>query len=92
MFDKNFVWGCASSAYQIEGGWNEGGRGLSVWDTFCHTPGKIYENQTGDVACDFYHRYEEDIAIMHGLGIRAYRFSLSWPRNRQSQRRRYCLL
>ena len=80
MFDKNFVWGCASSAYQIEGGWNEGGRGLSVWDTFCHTPGKIYENQTGDVACDFYHRYEEDIAIMHGLGIRAYRFSLSWPR------------
>lgn len=80
MFDKKFVWGCASSAYQIEGGWNEGGRGLSVWDTFCHTPGKIYENQTGDVACDFFHRYEEDIAIMHGLGIQAYRFSLSWPR------------
>ena len=80
MFDKNFVWGCASSAYQIEGGWNEGGRGLSVWDTFCHTPGKIYENQTGDVACDFFHRYEEDIAIMHELGIQAYRFSLSWPR------------
>lgn len=80
MFDKNFVWGCASSAYQIEGGWNEGGRGLSIWDTFCHTPDKIYENQTGDIACDFYHRYEEDIAIMHELGIRAYRFSLSWPR------------
>lgn len=80
MFEKNFVWGCASSAYQIEGGWNEGGRGLSVWDTFCHTPGKIYENQTGDTACDFYHRFEEDIAIMHQLGIQAYRFSLSWPR------------
>lgn len=80
MFDKNFVWGCASSAYQIEGGWNEGGRGMSIWDTFCHTPGKIYENQTGDIACDFFHRYEEDIAIMHQLGIRAYRFSLSWPR------------
>ncbi len=80
MFDKNFVWGCASSAYQIEGGWNEDGRGLSIWDTFAHTPGKIYEGHNGDVACDFYHRYEEDIAIMHQLGIRAYRFSLSWSR------------
>lgn len=80
MFDSKFVWGCASSSYQIEGAWNEGGRAPSVWDTFAHTPGKIHENQNGDVACDFYHRYEEDIAIMHQLGVQAYRFSLSWSR------------
>ena len=80
MFDKNFVWGCASSAHQIEGGWNEGGRGPCIWDTFSHTPGKIYEGHTADTACDFYHRYEEDAAIMHQLGIQAYRFSLSWSR------------
>lgn len=80
MFDSKFVWGCASSSYQIEGAWNEGGRSPSVWDTFSHTPGKVHENQNGDTACDFYHRYEEDIAIMQQLGIQAYRFSLSWSR------------
>lgn len=80
MFDKNFIWGCASSAYQIEGGANEGGRGKSIWDVFSHTPGNIYENHNGDIACDFYHRYKEDIAIMKRMGVQAYRFSLSWTR------------
>ncbi len=80
MFDKNFIWGCASSAYQIEGAWNEGGRGESIWDRFCHEGGHILENDTGDVSCDFYHRFREDIAIMKQMGVQAYRFSLSWPR------------
>ena len=80
MFDKSFIWGCASSAYQIEGAAHEGGRGESVWDVFAHTPGKIHEGHNGDVACDFYHRYKEDIAIMRQMGIQAYRFSLSWSR------------
>lgn len=80
MFDKNFVWGCASSAYQIEGGWNEGGRGESIWDRFCHDGGHIANGESGDVACDFYRHYKEDIAIMKQMGVQAYRFSLSWPR------------
>lgn len=80
MFDKSFIWGCASSAYQIEGAAYEGGRGESVWDVFAHTSGKIHEGHNGDVACDFYHRYKEDIAIMRQMGIQAYRFSLSWSR------------
>lgn len=80
MFPKDFIWGCASSAYQIEGGWNEGGRGPSIWDTYAHTPGKVYENHNGDVTCDFYHNYKEDIAIMHQMGLKAYRLSLSWSR------------
>lgn len=80
MFQKDFVWGCASSAYQIEGAWNEDGRGPSIWDTFCHEGGHILNNFTGDVACDFYHRYKEDIAIMKDMGVQAYRFSLSWSR------------
>lgn len=80
MFPKDFIWGCASSAYQIEGGVNEGGRGQSIWDTFSHTPGKIYEGQNADVTCDFYHCFREDIAIMRQMGVQAYRLSLSWPR------------
>lgn len=80
MFPKNFVWGCASSAYQIEGAWNEGGRGESIWDVFCHEGGHIGNGENGDAACDFYHRYKEDIAIMKQMGVQAYRFSLSWPR------------
>lgn len=80
MFDKNFVWGCASSAYQIEGAWNEGGRGMSIWDTFCREEGRVLNGDTGDVSCDFYHRYKEDIAIMKQMGVQAYRFSLSWSR------------
>lgn len=79
MFDQNFVWGCASSAYQIEGAWNEGGRGESIWDRFCHE-GRTESRESGDVACDFYHRYKEDIAVMKQIGVQAYRFSLSWSR------------
>ncbi len=80
MFGKDFVWGAASAAYQVEGAAYEDGRGLSVWDIYCKQPGKIYEGHTGDVACDHYHRYKEDIAIMKELGLKGYRFSISWTR------------
>jgi beta-glucosidase len=79
-FPKDFLWGCSSSAYQIEGAWNEDGKGESIWDRFSHTPGCIRTGETGDVACDFYHRYPEDVAIMKELGLKSYRFSVSWPR------------
>jgi len=79
-FKKDFAWGVATAAYQIEGGWNEGGRGPSIWDVYCHEPGKIREGATGDVACDHYHLFREDVRLMKALGIRAYRFSLSWSR------------
>ncbi|WP_277669029.1 GH1 family beta-glucosidase [Caproiciproducens galactitolivorans] len=79
-FPNEFIWGTASAAYQIEGGVSEGGRGPSVWDTFSHMPGKIFENQNGDIACDAYHRYKEDIRLMAELGIHNYRFSISWAR------------
>ena len=80
MFHKDFVWGCASSADQMEGAWNEGGRGESIWDRFCHEGGHIANGESGDVACDFFHHYKEDIAIMKQMGVQAYRFSLSWSR------------
>lgn len=80
MFRDDFVWGCASSAFQIEGASHEGGRGLSIWDTFSLEEGKILNGHTADMACDFYHRYKDDIAIMKQMGVQAYRFSLSWPR------------
>lgn len=80
MFDQNFVWGCASSAYQIEGAWNVDGKGESIWDRFCHESDQILNGDSGDAACDFYHRYQEDIALMKQMGIQAYRFSLSWSR------------
>jgi beta-glucosidase len=79
-FPKGFLWGTASASYQIEGAWNEDGKGESIWDRFSHTPGKIKRGETGDVACDFYHRYHEDIAIQSELGLNAARISLSWPR------------
>ena len=79
-FPKDFLWGAATSSYQIEGAAYEDGRGASIWDTFCKTPGKVAKGDTGDVANDHYHRYPEDIAIMKELGLKGYRFSFAWPR------------
>lgn len=79
-FPEGFLWGTATASYQIEGAVDEDGRGASIWDTFSHTPGKIYRGDTGDVACDHYHRLEEDLDLMAELGMRAYRFSVAWPR------------
>ncbi len=79
-FSKDFVWGAATASYQIEGAWNEDGRGLSVWDIFSQTPGNIYEDHNGNIACDHYHLFKKDVAIMKELGLKAYRFSLSWSR------------
>ncbi len=79
-FPEAFVWGAATASYQIEGGVREGGRGESIWDRFSHTPGKIQNGDTGDVACDHYHRYAEDVELMAELGLTAYRFSIAWPR------------
>ena len=79
MFQKDFVWGVASSAYQIEGTDQEDGRGKMIWDTFAEQ-GRVYENQNADVACDHMHRYKEDFALMRLLGVKAYRFSISWAR------------
>ncbi|GAA1678028.1 GH1 family beta-glucosidase [Nonomuraea maheshkhaliensis] len=75
-----FLWGTATAAYQIEGATQEDGRGPSVWDSFAHEPGRVRDGHTGDVACDHYHRWPEDVALMAGLGVNAYRFSISWPR------------
>ena len=79
-FPEGFVWGAATSSYQIEGAIAEGGRGPSIWDTFCAVPGRVANGDTGAVAVDHYHRYPEDIAIMADLGLHAYRFSVAWPR------------
>jgi beta-glucosidase len=79
-FPDGFRWGVATSAYQIEGAAREDGRGPSIWDTFCRQPGRIRDGSTGDVACDHYHRYREDVALMKALGVSAYRFSIAWPR------------
>jgi len=79
-FPDDFLWGAATAAYQIEGAWNEDGKGESIWDRFCHTPDHIENDDTGDVACDHYHRWREDVALMQRLGLPAYRFSVSWPR------------
>lgn len=79
-FPEGFLWGAATAAYQVEGAAREDGRGASIWDTFSHTPGKTDNGDTGDVACDMYHRYPADIALMQGLGIKGYRLSISWSR------------
>jgi beta-glucosidase len=79
-FPAGFVWGAATAAYQIEGATDADGRGLSVWDTFSRTPGKVRGGDTGDIACDSYHRYPEDADLLRSLGLSAYRFSVSWPR------------
>lgn len=79
-FPQNFTWGAATAAHQIEGAWQEDGRGPCIWDAFTHIPGKSHRNQTADVACDHYHRVEEDVALMKAMGLKAYRFSFSWSR------------
>jgi len=79
-FPEGFLWGAATAAYQVEGAAQEDGRGASIWDTFSHTPGKTDNGDSGDVACDMFHRYPSDIALMQGLGLKGYRLSISWSR------------
>ncbi|MEO9256685.1 MAG: family 1 glycosylhydrolase, partial [Tepidiformaceae bacterium] len=79
-FPDGFEWGAATAAYQIEGAYNEDDRGLSIWDTFSHQPGRTFQGENGDVACDHYHRYQDDVNLMASLGLQTYRFSVSWPR------------
>jgi hypothetical protein len=79
-FPPGFLWGASTAAYQIEGAVRADGRGVSLWDTFAHTPGRVRDGATGDVACDHYHRWPEDVALLGDLGVGAYRFSIAWPR------------
>lgn len=79
-FREDFVWGAATSAYQIEGAFGEDGKGMDIWDVFCREPERVYEGHTGDVACDHYHRYRDDVAMMKEMGLKAYRFSINWAR------------
>ena len=79
-FKKDFLWGAATASFQIEGAWNEDGKSPSIWDEFCHRGGKIEDNSNGDIACDHYHRYKEDVKLMSELGLKAYRFSIAWTR------------
>src|SRR3954452_3626222 len=79
-FPPEFTWGVATSAYQIEGAVNEDGRGPSIWDRFCASPGTVLDGTSGAVACDHYHRWREDVALMREVGVGAYRFSVAWPR------------
>ena len=79
-FPANFLWGCSTSAYQIEGSPLADGAAPSIWQRFAHTPGRVRDGDTGDVACDHYRRYAEDVALMGRLGLKAYRFSISWSR------------
>jgi beta-glucosidase len=80
QFPPSFTWGVATSAFQIEGAAAEDGKGPSIWDTFSHRPGTVIDGSNGDVACDHYHRYAQDVALMAGLGVKAYRFSMAWSR------------
>src|SRR5690349_10910518 len=79
-FPTDFVWGTATASYQIEGAVAQDGRGPSIWDTFSHTPGKTVNGETGDIACDHYHRWREDLDLIADLGAGAYRFSVAWSR------------
>ena len=79
-FPEGFIWGTATASYQVEGAWNEDGKGESIWDRFAHTPGKIKNADTGDIACDSYHRWQENIDLARAMNLNSYRFSISWPR------------
>src|SRR5699024_2934175 len=79
-FPEDFLWGSASAAYQVEGAWNEDGKGVSVWDEFVRIPNKTFKGTNGNVAVDHYHRYKEDIALMAEQGLKTYRFSVAWTR------------
>ena len=79
-FAKDFMWGAATSAYQIEGAWAGDGKGPSIWDIYSQEAGRVYGNHTGNTACDHYHRFREDVKLMEEIGLKAYRFSISWPR------------
>ena len=87
-FPTDFLWGAATSAYQIEGAVAEGGRAPSIWDSFAHTQGKTVHGDTGDVACDHYHRWSEDLQLVRDLGLTAYRMSVSWARLQRAARAR----
>ena len=80
VFPKGFLWGTATASYQVEGAWNADGKGESIWDRYAHTSGNIRDGSNGDIACDQYHRYKEDVAIMKRLNQKSYRFSTSWAR------------
>jgi beta-glucosidase len=80
IFPKDFIWGTATASYQVEGAGHEGGRGECIWDTFSRKPGAVYAGENGEVACDQYHRYAEDVALMAEFGFNSYRFSIAWPR------------
>ena len=79
QFPENFIWGVSTSAYQIEGALSKDGRGPSIWDALAAIPGRIYNGDDASVACDSYHRYEEDISLMKEFGVKVYRFFVSWP-------------
>ena len=79
-FSKDFVWGAATSSIQIEGASREDNKGENVWDVFCREPGKIFDGQNAEIACDHYHRYREDVKMMKEMGLQAYRFSIDWSR------------
>ena len=79
-FPENFMWGAATAAYQIEGGWDEGGKGPSIWDVWTLGDGNVADGTTGQVACDSYHRYREDVQLLKEMGLNSYRFSISWSR------------
>ncbi len=79
-FPNDFIWGAATASYQIEGAWNEDGKGESIWDHFSHQPYRILNGDTGDIACDHYHKMSQDVKLMKDLGLKSYRFSISWPR------------
>jgi beta-glucosidase len=79
-FPSDFLWGCATASYQIEGATGADGRGVSIWDSFCRTPGKVFGGMTGDVACDSYRKWKDDVELLRSLGVNSYRYSLAWPR------------